>query len=108
MSGEKAETIRIAVVGAGLSGAMVAALIQRLQGFQIVLIEKRNDNPLDGSSSAFGNLTNSIKRSINLALSYRGIKALNELGLTKDAMAEGIRMPKRVIHGRNGDISLQY
>lgn len=43
-----------------------------------------------------------IGRSINLALSARGRKALAEVGLEEKLLEHGIPMYARMIHGRDG------
>lgn len=45
-----------------------------------------------------------IGRSINLALSARGRKALAEVGLEDKLLDHGIPMYARMIHDRNGNI----
>lgn len=110
------ERKRIAIVGAGLAGAMAAALLAKLD-FDITIFEKRPDHhavpkPSNTSSSAatsatssvHGNATNSLKRSINLALSYRGICALKELddSILSQVLSDAVPMPGRVIHSRDG------
>ncbi|RYG61929.1 FAD-dependent monooxygenase, partial [archaeon] len=107
---------KIAIVGAGLAGSMAAALLAKLD-FDITIFEKRPDHhsvpkPSNTSSSAatsatssvHGNATNSLKRSINLALSYRGICALKELdqAILDQVLSDAVPMPGRVIHSKDG------
>lgn len=107
--------VKIAVVGAGLAGTMLAALLEKLErqhpSLHVVLFEKRalteQEGGSDAASSAFGNSTSAAKRSINLALSYRGIQALKELGLLEEVLETAINMPKRVIHQHDGQIVTQ-
>lgn len=109
MSSKKASTQEpqhVAVVGAGLAGTMTAALLCKL-GFKISVFEKRSDEVEEKFNSEFGTATSATKRSINLALSYRGIKALGELGLVEKVLENAIRMPCRVIHNRDGSIKTQ-
>eukprot|EP01035_Chromulina_nebulosa_P017246 gene17246-22774_t len=102
-----ADTPSICVVGAGLAGCMVASLLSKLYA-NIDIYEKR-ENPLhitsnssdENNTSAYGNSTHAIKRSINLALSYRGMEALKEIGLLEEVLDEAIRMSHRVIHTDN-------
>lgn len=101
----------VAVVGAGLSGTLTAALLAEM-GFKVSVYEKRFEVPPtdeggDKSSSEFGNATNAVKRSINLSLSERGLAALRRLGLVDEVMKTAIRMPKRVIHSLDGSQKLQ-
>jgi kynurenine 3-monooxygenase len=82
----------IAVFGAGPVGSLLAVYLKK-QGFQVHLIEKRPDlrkNIIDRG------------RSINLALSHRGLKALKEIGLDKNIMNIGIPMKGRMIHDTKG------
>lgn len=57
--------------------------------------------------SAYGAATDTIRRSINLALSKRGEEALDGVGLLDEIMATTVPMFGRVIHDHNGDISFQ-
>jgi kynurenine 3-monooxygenase len=101
------EPLKIAIIGAGLAGTVLAALFERLPGVRIVVLERRLDEAEEQASAIFGNAQNAFKRSINLALSHRGIVALDELNLTEEVLKMAIRMPKRVIHDRNDNIKLQ-
>lgn len=96
----------VAVIGAGLAGTMMASLLNKL-GFRVSVFEKRSEEVEEKSSSEFGFSTSATKRSINLALSYRGIEALKELNLVDKVLENAIPMPKRVIHGPNGSIKTQ-
>ena len=88
---------RIAVVGAGLTGTVLAmGLADR--GHRIHLIERRADprsTEIDGD------------RSINLALSHRGLSALARLGLAEQVTEDGIPMRGRMIHDREGALAFQ-
>lgn len=101
------EPLKIAIVGAGLAGTVLAALFERLPGVRVVVLERRCEETEEQASAVFGNAQNAFKRSINLALSYRGIKALDELNLTEEVLKMAIRMPKRVIHDSKDNIKLQ-
>ena len=46
-------------------------------------------------------------RSINLALSVRGLHALREIGLADDVVKSSILMRGRMIHGRDGSLAFQ-
>jgi kynurenine 3-monooxygenase len=61
----------IAVVGAGLVGALVATLLTQ-RGFRVTVYEKRSDPRRAGFQGG---------RSINLALAERGLHALRATGL---------------------------
>lgn len=101
------EPIKVAIVGAGLAGTMLAALFERLPDVHVTVLERRDEQAEEAASAVFGNSQSATKRSINLALSYRGIQALNELGLTPEVLKMAIRMPKRVIHSSAGGVTLQ-
>ena len=108
---ESTSSLRVCVVGAGLSGTLMALLLSQLEGAEVHLFEKRGDAAADSSSSAaFGASTATLKRSINLALSYRGslgLQALDDPSIYAACMKEAIRMPCRVIHNINGTILKQ-
>ena len=107
MSDNVDKPLKIAIVGAGLAGTILAALFEQLPGVNIIVLERREEEAEEQASATFGNAQNALKRSINLALSYRGIKPLDELNLTEEVLKMAIRMPKRVIHDSNDNIKLQ-
>ena len=102
---DKSEGKRVCVVGAGLSGSLVAILLAQL-GLEVTIFEKRPDpratEDLSVVSSEFGLSTNAAKRSINLALSTRGMVALKEVGILDAVMENAIPMPCRFIHSVDG------
>ena len=102
------EQLSVGVIGAGLAGTMVAVLLEKL-GLKVTVFEKRLDQRKDATNLAgeFGASQSALKRSINLALSYRGQIALKELGVLEEAMNDAIRMPCRVIHTRDGGVIQQ-
>jgi kynurenine 3-monooxygenase len=79
----------------------MAILLAKL-GLQVDIYEKRVDPNVENAdgiiNSEFGTSTSAVKRSINLALSYRGIMALNEVGIVETVLEHAIKMPRRVIH----------
>jgi kynurenine 3-monooxygenase len=84
---------KVAIVGAGLCGSLLALRLAQ-KGYQIDVFEKRSDlrkTDLDAG------------RSINLALSDRGIKALRMVGLEEKARDISIPMHGRMIHPRGKD-----
>eukprot|EP01041_Mallomonas_annulata_P001714 gene1714-3319_t len=105
---DSTEPKSVGIIGAGLAGLMVAALLDKL-GFKVSIYEKRIPDKRDDTpaSDAFGSSTSSVKRSINLALSHRGICALREIGIFEPLLEDAIRMPQRVIHNINGEIYFQ-
>jgi len=103
----------IVVVGAGLSGCCIALLLSKLfKETQIILVEARDDyrkelQRIHEASKAQGMGTqfdNAATRSINLALSHRGICALKECGIFQDVLDQDllILMKGRYVHlGQN-------
>jgi kynurenine 3-monooxygenase len=89
------ETIRL--IGAGLNGPLLAILLAR-RDFRVEIYERRRD---------MRRVRMSAGRSINLALSTRGIHALSEAGLWEDLQKIIIPMKGRMIHSVAGDLTLQ-
>lgn len=87
----------VAVVGAGLSGCLLAAFLAR-RGYPVTLYERRPD-PRTGRVDR--------GRSINLALSERGLDALRRIGLDARVMAEALPMRGRMIHPVDGEPQFQ-
>ena len=87
----------ISIIGSGLSGPLLAILLAE-QGYAVDLFEKRSD-PRQGSLSA--------GRSINLALSHRGIKALKLANVFEQIAPHLIPMKGRMIHRENGELDFQ-
>lgn len=88
---------RIAIVGAGLGGALMACYLAR-DGHEVDLYERRPDPRTHGFIGG---------RSINLALSARGIHALQQVGLAEEVLKTVIPMPGRMIHPVQGDLHFQ-
>lgn len=93
----------VCVVGAGLSGSLAALLLAQLPNTVVHVFEKRPNPLVDTAqgSSAFGSSVSAVKRSINLALSHRGIISLQACAnkdIFRQCMEDAIRMPCRVIH----------
>lgn len=88
---------KITIVGAGLVGSLLAAYLSK-KGFLVDVFERRGDmrqKEVDGG------------RSINLALSNRGWKALKEIGLEEEVKQITIPMYGRMIHDLEGNQTLQ-
>src|SRR5262245_65462763 len=85
------------IVGAGLAGALLACYLGKA-GRRAVLYEKRPD-PRTGTAER--------GRSINLALSVRGIHALREVGLADEVLKNDILMRGRMIHSPSGELTFQ-
>ncbi|QWF16684.1 FAD-dependent oxidoreductase [Lysobacter capsici] len=88
---------RVAIVGGGLAGSLLALSLAR-QGVGVDVYERRPD-PRVGLSEG--------GRSINLGLSKRGIQALTEVGLIDQVMPLSVVMGGRVIHAPDGSTRFQ-
>src|ERR1700734_1630078 len=88
---------KITVIGAGLTGPLLAvSLVQR--GFRVAIYERRPDPRLVRLSAG---------RSINLAISVRGIHALREAGLWESMRNIIIPMKGRMMHSLSGELTFQ-
>src|SRR4051812_33166792 len=85
------------IVGSGLAGALLACYLGKA-GRRAVLYEKRPD---PRSSSA------ERGRSINLALSTRGLHALREVALVDHVISESVLMRGRMIHHPDRSLTFQ-
>lgn len=88
---------RFTIFGAGLAGALMAIHLSK-QGERVELYERRPD-PRVGDVDA--------GRSINLALSRRGLTALRAVGLDDAVLASAIPMRGRMLHDTAGDLTFQ-
>jgi kynurenine 3-monooxygenase len=87
----------IVIVGAGLAGALLACYFGQA-GRRVEVYEKRPDPRIGPSERG---------RSINLALSVRGIHALREIGLADEVLRNSILMRGRMIHAQSGALTFQ-
>jgi kynurenine 3-monooxygenase len=87
----------IAIVGAGLVGSLLSIYLRK-RGYQVTVFERRPDMRRKGFEGG---------RSINLALSNRGIRALEDVGLAAPLKKVAIPMHGRVIHDRKGNLNFQ-
>lgn len=85
------------IIGAGLAGSLMAILLAK-RGHKVKVYEKRPDMRLEEISAG---------RSINLALSDRGIDALRRAGVEEEVMKDVIPMIGRLIHDTEGDKQIQ-
>jgi kynurenine 3-monooxygenase len=85
---------KFTLIGSGLAGGLLAAYLGK-RGYEVALYERRPD-------PRAGNFVGG--RSINLALSTRGIHALEQLGIAKEVLQHAIPMRGRMIHDRSGDL----
>jgi kynurenine 3-monooxygenase len=91
----KAETV--ALIGAGLNGPLLAlGLVKR--GFRVDIYERRPD---------MRRVRTSAGRSINLALSTRGIHALAQAGLWDEMRKIIIPMKGRMMHSATAELTFQ-
>ncbi len=94
MSGEKQ---KVTIVGAGLAGALLSVYFAK-RGIDVDIYERRPD--MRKSDAGAG-------KSINLALSTRGIHALKEVGLYDEIKKISIPMYGRKLHAPDGTLSFQ-
>src|SRR5579863_1832579 len=87
----------ITLIGAGLNGPLLAIFLAK-RGFRVAIYERRPD---------MRQVRMSAGRSINLALSTRGIHALTEAGLWQSMQEIAIPMRGRMIHPVVGDLVFQ-
>jgi kynurenine 3-monooxygenase len=85
---------KFVLIGSGLAGGVLAAFLGK-RGYDVDLYERRAD-PREG------NLVGG--RSINLALSTRGIHALQQLGIADEVLRHAIPMRGRMIHDKSGSL----
>src|SRR5438876_2138627 len=79
---------KFVLIGSGLAGGLLAAYLGR-RGYEVDLYERRAD-PREGNMVG--------GRSINLALSTRGIDALEQIGIAEEVLEHAIPMRGRMIH----------
>src|SRR5436305_4566284 len=86
----------LTVVGAGPVGSLLALTLAR-RGYDVDVYERRPDMRRSDISAG---------RSINLAVSTRGLHALHEVGLDQDVLREAVPMLGRMTHARDGQTAL--
>jgi kynurenine 3-monooxygenase len=86
----------VTLVGGGLAGSLLALMLAR-RGVTVTVYERRADVRAERIEEG---------RSINLALSVRGIHALQQVGLDAAVLAQTIPMRGRYIHPVSGSTSL--
>lgn len=87
----------ILVIGAGLVGSLLAIYLAK-RGHKVKVCERRADMRRENAERG---------RSINLALSDRGIKALEEVGIMDEIRTIAIPMKGRFIHNADGSTAFQ-
>jgi len=87
----------VTILGAGLVGSVLAVLLRK-RGYEVTIYERRPDMRKEAIGAG---------RSINLAMSNRGWKALELAGLREDIEAIAIAMPGRFLHQEDGSSAFQ-
>jgi kynurenine 3-monooxygenase len=87
----------IAIVGAGLAGCLLATLLAR-RGLEVTVYERRADPRPAGAERG---------RSINLAISARGLDALQRVGLQEQSLGRALPMHGRMVHPIQGGESFR-
>lgn len=87
----------ITIVGAGLAGSLLSVYLAK-KNLNVNVYERRPDMRLADTDGG---------KSINLALSTRGIHALKEVGIYEDIKKISIPMYGRMIHSINGELMFQ-
>lgn len=88
---------KVTILGAGLVGSVLAILLRK-RGYEVTIFERRSD---------LRTATIGAGRSINLAMSTRGWKALELAGLRADIEEIAIPMPGRYLHQEDGSSAFQ-
>ena len=84
----------LTIVGAGPVGSLLALFLAR-RGHQVEMFERRPDMRRVGISAG---------RSINLAVSTRGLYALHQVGLDDQVLGQAVPMRGRMVHGTSGEL----
>ncbi len=87
----------ITLIGGGLSGSLMAIYLAK-RGFNVDVYERRPDPRVANAYQG---------KSINLALSNRGIEALKKVGLDDAILKTAIPMSGRMMHSKSGELSYQ-
>jgi kynurenine 3-monooxygenase len=88
---------KVLLIGAGLVGSLLSNYLTK-HGYKVEIFERRPDMRKDKISAG---------RSINLALSERGWRGLNGVGLSDAVRKVAIPMAGRMIHHQDGNINYQ-
>lgn len=89
----KSKKEKILIIGAGLCGSLLALRLGQ-RGFQVTLVEKRAD---------LRKIEQDAGRSINLAFSDRGMKAMKMVGLENEVEKLCLPMIGRMIHDKKSN-----
>ncbi|MBI3659719.1 FAD-dependent monooxygenase [Candidatus Acetothermia bacterium] len=90
-------TKKITLIGAGPAGSLLSTFLAK-RGFQVEIYERRPD---------MRRVQISAGRSINLAISTRGIHALQEAGLWETINKIAVPMKGRMMHSVKGELAFQ-
>ena len=91
------ESKHIAIIGAGLVGSLLSIYLVK-RGYKVSVFERRFDmrqHQIDGG------------RSINMAMSNRGMRALAEVGLAEPLKESAVPMHGRMMHDHDGKLTFQ-
>jgi kynurenine 3-monooxygenase len=90
---------RVVIAGAGLVGSLLSVFLIK-RGYEVKVLEKRSDPRKSMRSEG---------RSINLALSHRGLRALEaaDAELPSRVLSEAVPMYGRQMHDEQGHLSFQ-
>lgn len=86
---------RVIIVGAGLAGSAMAIYLGR-RGYEVRVYERRADPRDEGAQER-------ERRSINLGLSHRGIRALTAMGVVDRVLSRSVVARGRMIHTTGGE-----
>ncbi len=88
---------KITIIGAGPAGSLLSIYLAK-RGFEVEIYERRPDMRKVQISGG---------RSINLAISTRGIHALGEVGVLDSIMKIAVPMKGRMMHASTGELTFQ-
>lgn len=80
----------VVIVGAGLSGCLLACFLAK-KNMDVIVLEKASDPRIVGTK---------VGKSINMALSERGRKSLSILGIEEHILKLTIPMYGRMVHDK--------
>jgi len=87
----------VTILGAGLVGSLLSIYLSK-RGYKVTMYERRPDMRKEKIAAG---------RSINLALSDRGWRGLEGVGIADDIRAIGIPMSGRMMHAVDGKLTFQ-
>lgn len=87
----------VLIIGAGLGGSLLAIYLAR-RGYRVTMFERRGDPRAVGYIGG---------RSINLALSARGLWGMAGVGVADEVLTHAIPMRGRFLHAQSGVLTFQ-